>query len=364
MRKFDYSKLNELSFDAETINYLSKINQYKGKQELYIRQKPLELERLVQVARIQSTESSNSIEGIRTTNSRIKQLLIGKTSPKTRDEEEIIGYRDVLDLIHSSYEEIKIVPNHILQLHKILLSHTNLSYGGNFKNVQNYITDTYENGETRIRFTPLSPFETPDAIAAICESYNRTIKLELIDPLILIPVFITDFLCIHPFNDGNGRMSRLLTLLLLYQNDFLVGKFISIEKQIEKSKNIYYDVLEKIDYEWREEKNDPTPFIKYYLKVILAAYKELDERISLVNEKGSKNNIYDVVKKYCQNKIGRFTSADVIRDCPSGGRSRIFDSLKKLVDEGIIERKGSGRSSYYVKVESQENLLANPKKDS
>ena len=181
MRQFDYSKLTKISYDSEIISYISKINQYKGKQELYIRQKPIELERLIEIARIQSTESSNSIEGIRTTSTRMKQLLSEKTAPKSRDEEEIIGYRDVLDLIHSSHEEIKIVPNHILQLHKILLSHTNLSYGGNFKSVQNYITETYPNGEAVTRFTPLSPFETPAAISSICESYNRTKELELID---------------------------------------------------------------------------------------------------------------------------------------------------------------------------------------
>ena len=361
MRQFDYSKLTKISYDSEIISYISKINQYKGKQELYIRQKPVELERLIEIARIQSTESSNSIEGIRTTSTRMKQLLSEKTSPKSRDEEEIIGYRDVLDLIHSSHEEIKIVPNHILQLHKILLSHTNLSYGGNFKSVQNYITETYPNGEAVTRFTPLSPFETPAAISSICESYNRTKELELIDPLILIPVFISDFLCIHPFNDGNGRMSRLLMLLLLYQNDFIVGKYISIEKQIEKTKNAYYDVLEKIDHGWHEENNDPIPFVKYFLKVVLAAYKEFEERVGVVEEAGAKSSVYDIVKNYCKNKLGKFTSSDVIRDCPSGGRSSILDSLKKLVDEGIIEKKGTGKSTYYIRIETEEELWFSPK---
>lgn len=349
MRQFDYSKLANLTYDAEILNYLSQINQYKGKQNLFLREKPLELKRLVEVARIQSVETSNSIEGIRTTNSRMKQLLSEKITPKTRDEQEIVGYRDVLDLIHSSYKEIQIVPNHILQLHKILLSHTNLSFGGNFKNVQNYIMETCSNGQSFIRFTPLSPFETPLAIDAICESYNRTIKLELIDPLILIPCFIVDFLCIHPFNDGNGRMSRLLLLLLLYQNGFVVGKYVSVEKEIEKTKSAYYEALELSDQGWNEEKNDPTPFIKYFLKILLSSYKELEERIGINEENGIKGNIYDIIKNYCQNKLGRFTSSDVIKDCPAGGRSSIFNSLKKLTEEGFIEKHGKGKSSYYVK---------------
>lgn len=349
MRQFDYSKLANLTYDAEILNYLSQINQYKGKQNLFLREKPLELKRLVEVARIQSVETSNSIEGIRTTNSRMKQLLSEKVTPKTRDEQEIVGYRDVLDLIHSSYKEIQIVPNHILQLHKILLSHTNLSFGGNFKNVQNYIMETCSNGQSFIRFTPLSPFETPLAIDAICESYNRTIKLELIDPLILIPCFIVDFLCIHPFNDGNGRMSRLLLLLLLYQNGFVVGKYVSVEKEIEKTKSAYYEALELSDQGWNEEKNDPTPFIKYFLKILLSSYKELEERIGINEENGIKGNIYDIIKNYCQNKLGRFTSSDVIKDCPAGGRSSIFNSLKKLTEEGFIEKHGKGKSSYYVK---------------
>ncbi len=354
MRTFDYTRLTKLTFDSTTLNYIAKINEYKGKQELFIRQKPVELKRLVEVAKIQSTHSSNSIEGIKTTTTRMKQLLSEKTTPRDRDEEEIIGYKDVLDTIHENHDSIKINSNYILQLHKILLSHTSFSYGGKFKNLQNYITETMSDGNEVTRFTPLAPYETPIAIENICESYNRVRSLELVDSLILIPVFIIDFLCIHPFNDGNGRMSRLLTLLLLYQNGFLVGKYISIEKIIEKNKDLYYAALDDSDKGWHEEKNDPMPFVKYFLKILLAAYKEFEERVGNIEEAGAKSSVYDVVKAYVQTKIGKFTGAEVINDCPNGGRSSVLDSLKKLVEEGIIEKRGTGRATYYVRIDSKE----------
>lgn len=357
MRAFDYSKLNKLKYDSDTIKYIAKINESKGRQELFLRQKPIQLERLINIAKVQSTESSNSIEGIRTTTTRIKQLLGNKVTPKNRDEEEIVGYRDVLELIHENYNEIKITPNYILQLHKILLSYTNYSYGGNFKSVQNYINETLSDGTEITKFTPLSPYETPEAIMEICKSYYRVKELELVDPLILIPAFIADFLCIHPFNDGNGRMSRLLTLVLLYQNGFIVGKYISIEKQIEKTKDVYYDVLEMIDQGWHEEKNDPTPYIKYFLQVVLACYREFEERVGVVEDAGVKSSVYDIVKAYVVSKIGKIKSADVISDCTRGGRSQILESLKRLVEEGILEKRGTGRSTYYVKIDKDNDLF-------
>ncbi|MGB4984996.1 MAG: Fic family protein, partial [Erysipelotrichaceae bacterium] len=243
MRTFDYSKLSMMKWDGDILRYIAKINECKGRQELYFRQNLVELDRLVKIARIQSCDSSNKIEGIVTTSSRMKQLVNDTTMPKTRDEKEIIGYRDVLNLIHDDHDVICIQSNHILQLHKLLLKHTGFSYGGKYKNVQNYINEVKADNSVVTRFTPVTPFETPMAIGAICESYQRTVALELVDPLILIATFVGDFLCIHPFNDGNGRMCRLLMLLLLYQNGYLVGKYISIEKEIENTKDLYYDAL-------------------------------------------------------------------------------------------------------------------------
>lgn len=230
MRTFDYTILSTYTWDNEILSYLTKIHEYKGKQELYVRQKPVELKRLVDIAKIQSTEASNRIEGIITTVSRLKQLVSDKTTPKNRDEEEILGYRNVLNLIHENYKYIPVKSTYLLQMHRDLLQFTNLSFGGHFKNTANEIDMILGNGEKKIQFTPTAPYETPTAVENLCETFQKTISLEIVDDLILISCFILDFLCIHPFNDGNGRMSRLLTLLLLYRSGYLVGQYISIEK--------------------------------------------------------------------------------------------------------------------------------------
>lgn len=349
MRGFDYKKLSEKKWDNDILILCSKIHECKGRQELFVRQKPAQLDRLVEIARIQSTEASNRIEGIVTTSTRMKQLVNEKTTPRNRDEKEIVGYRDVLNTIHESHDYINISPNHILQLHRDLLKPAQIGHAGNFKNVQNYIKETKPDGTEVIQFTPLAPFETPEAIENICRSFCETMALEIVDPLILIPAFITDFLCIHPFNDGNGRMSRLMTLLLLYKSGYEVGKYISLEKQIEKTKNIYYDVLQEIDRDWHEEENDPTPFIRYMLELILACYAEFEERVGMMDERGVKSSAYDIVKAYVDQKVGKFTSADVLANCPGVGRSSVFNALRKLTDEGYIEKQGMRNKAFYVK---------------
>lgn len=209
MRSFDYSALKNKTWDNEILGLVAQIHEYKGRQELYLKQKPEELDKLVEIAKIQSTEASNEIEGIRTTNTRLKQLVVDKTTPRNRDEEEIMGYRDVLNTIHENYEYIPIRANYILQLHRDLFQYSEKGIGGHFKNTQNFISATDTEGNEFVLFTPLAPYETPAAVDAICESYNRVIDTQEIDALILIPVFIHDFLCIHPFNDGKSLTFRL-----------------------------------------------------------------------------------------------------------------------------------------------------------
>lgn len=352
MRGFDYCKLAERSWPSDILNLVAKIHEYKGRQDMYVRQKPVELDRLVEIAKIQSTEASNKIEGIVTTGTRMKQLFEEKATPRNRDEDEIMGYRDVLNTIHESNAYIPIRPSYILQLHRDLFRRTGSAFGGGFKNVQNYINETRPDGSSFTRFTPVAPFETPMAMDALCEAYEQARAKESIDSLILIPCFIVDFLCIHPFNDGNGRMSRLLTLLLLYKSGYSVGKYISIEKQIEKTKDRYYDVLEMADAGWHEEANDPTPFIRYLLTVILACYTEFEDRVGLMEKAGTSSTAYDVVKRYVDGKIGKFTGAEVIANCPSIGRSSALAALKRLLEDGVILRKGAGRNTYYVKADS------------
>lgn len=346
MRTFNYTNLENLQLDSDIVFLLGRIHEAKGKQELFLAQKPKELDKLVEIAKIQSTEASNEIEGIRTTNTRLKQLLSEKTTPRNRAEEEIAGYRDVLSVIHESYKYIPLTSNYILQLHKMLYNRTGLEIGGKFKSVQNYISATDENGNSFTLFTPLAPYETPEAIDKICEQFNKTMAENKVDPLILIPIFIHDFLCIHPFLDGNGRMSRLLTTLLLYRCGYLVGKYISLEAKISKDKNSYYDALEKSQSGWIEGKDNPIEFIKYLLGVIVSAYRDFEERIDIVT---IKTNSLDMVRKAIAGIIGKFTKADIIKLCPNLSVKTIEKHLKALTDLGEIQKHGSARATFYTR---------------
>lgn len=346
MRDFNYSKLRNIKWDNEVLGLVARIHEYKGKQALFLKQKPAMLEKLVEIAKIQSTEASNKIEGIVTTATRIKQLCDQKTTPRNRDEEEISGYRDALSLIHESYEYIPIKSSYILQLHKILYRYSQRGIGGRFKNTQNYITEIKESGEQIVRFMPLDPFETPTAIEKMCESFNRETDACEVDPLILIPAFIVDFLCVHPFNDGNGRMSRLLTTLLLYRAGYVVGKYVSLESKIEKTKESYYKALEKSDINWNREENDLTPFIKYILGTVLAAYRDFEQRVILVEDKSS---AIDLVRNAVNNTIGKFTKSDIMELVPSVGKTSVENSLKILIEEGVIGRDGKGKATFYFR---------------
>ena len=347
MRSFNYSAIKNQKWDSEILGYIAAIYKEAGKQELYLKQRPDELEKLVEIAKIQSTEASNAIEGIVTTNTRIKQLVEEKTTPRNRDEQEIAGYRDVLNIIHESFDTIPLSRNYILQLHKIMYSHMNNPFAGQTKNVQNYISATYPDGHTEILFTPLAPFETPEALDRICEEYTKVIGNMELEPLIAIPIVIHDFLCIHPFNDGNGRMSRLLTTLLLYRCGFYVGKYISLEAKIAKNKDLYYDALNRAQHGWHEGNEDVVPFIKYLLSTILAAYKDFGDRFAIVEEKLP---AIDMVRKATLNRIGRFTKQDIREQCPSLSLSSVEGALRKMVAAGELKREGAGKSTCYIRL--------------
>lgn len=347
MREFNYSLIREWKWDTELLELIAAIYKEAGKQELYLKQRPEDLNKLVEIAKVQSTEASNAIEGIVTTNTRIRQLVEEKTTPKNRDEQEIAGYRDVLNIIHESFDAIPITQNYILQLHKILYSHMNNPVAGRTKTVQNYISATYPDGRTAILFTPLAPYETPDALDRICEEYNRVIGNMELEPLIAISVFIHDFLCIHPFNDGNGRMSRQLTTLLLYRNGFYVGKYISLEAKIAKNKDLYYEALYASQGGWHEGTDNPVPFIKYLLGTVLAAYKDFEDRFALIE---TKRSALETVRLATQNKIGRFNKQDIRELCPSLSVSSVEGALRKLVASGELKREGSGRNTHYYRI--------------
>ncbi|MDD6825824.1 MAG: Fic family protein [Oscillospiraceae bacterium] len=346
MRNFDYISLSRRTWDSEIIGLVAQIHEYKGRQELYLKQKPTELDRLIEIAKVQSTEASNEIEGIRTTNTRLMQLVKDKTTPRNRDEEEIMGYRDVLNTIHENFEYIPVTSNYILQLHRDLYKYSHKSIGGIFKNTQNYISATDANGQEFVLFTPLAPYETPSAIEAICESYNHMIDMKEVDILLLIPAFIHDFLCIHPFNDGNGRMSRLLTTLLLYRSGYVIGRYISLESKIAKNKSLYYDALEQCQKGWHENTEDPTSFIKYLLQTILSAYRDFEERVSMVDEKLP---AIETVRRAVYNKIGKFTKSEVMELCPTLSKASVENSIKQLVEKGLLIKHGTGRSTFYTR---------------
>lgn len=346
MREFNYSLIRENKWDSEMLELIAAIYKEAGKQEMYLKRRPKELEKLVYIAKIQSTEASNAIEGIVTTNTRIRQLALEKTTPKNRDEQEIAGYRDVLGIIHESFDTIPITQNYILQLHKVLYSYINNPVAGKTKTVQNYITASYPDGHSETLFTPLAPYETPDALDRLCEEYNRVIGNMELEPLIVIPIFIHDFLCIHPFNDGNGRMSRLLTTLLLYRNGFYVGRYISLEAKIAKNKDLYYDALYESQIGWHEGTDDPVPFIKYLLGTILSAYRDFEDRFALVE---TKRSALDTVRLATRSKIGSFTKQDIRELCPSLSVSSIEGALRKLVFSGELKREGKGKNTCYFR---------------
>ena len=346
MRTFNYCNLKDKKWDNEIVGYIAQIHEHKAKQELFLKQKPNEIEKLVEIAKVQSTEASNEIEGIRTTNTRLKQLFNEKTTPRNREEEEIAGYRDVLNIIHNSYEFIPLTSNYILQLHKMLFSHSSKVIGGKYKNVQNYISEIDEKGNSYILFTPFSPLETPKAIDDICKEFNNAIAASEVDPLILIPIFIHDFLCIHPFLDGNGRMSRLLTTLLLYRCGYLVGKYISLEAKISQNKNLYYSSLEKAQHNWHAGNDNPEAFIKYLLGTIISAYRDFEDRVEIISD-----NLpaIEVVKKAITNILGVFNKSKLMELCPTLSVKSIESCLKKLIDNNIIEKHGTGKKTFYTR---------------
>lgn len=355
MRRFDYTQLAQKKWDTEIMNYTNLIHEYKGKQDLFLRQKPVELKKLVEVAKVQSTESSNRIEGIITTASRIQAIVQEKTTPKNRNEYEIAGYRDALNTIHDNYPYIPVRGSYILQLHRDLMQYTDSNLGGTYKISQNYLQEIRADGSVFLRFTPVAPYETEPCVDAICESYRRVIEAHKVDPLLVIPVFIHDFLCIHPFNDGNGRMSRLLTLLLLYQAGYVVGRYISIEKHIEKTKDSYYDTLEMASEGWHQGEENVEPFIKYLLGVILACYREFEARVDALSKPAEdgkalvRSSATDIVRAAVESRIGRFTKTEILNICPTISRSSVEAGLRELIANGEIQRFGKGRGTYYLR---------------
>lgn len=344
MHEYKYKTVADTLLTADIVSMLTKIHEYKGEQNLFIEAKSDILTKLVEIAKIQSTESSNKIEGIYTSDERIKKLITDKTTPRTRDEQEIAGYRDVLSTIHDNFDFIPPKSTMILQLHRDLYKFSGSESGGKYKTGDNIIAETDSEGNRFVRFKPVSALETPDEIDRLCENFEREITSEQVDPLLLIPMFILDFLCIHPFNDGNGRMSRLLTLLLLYRSGYIVGKYISIEKLIEETKDTYYDALQRSSTNWHENNNDYAPFARYMLGILLGAYREFETRVKTFVGVSKNDRIREILRE----TLGKITKKELLEKCPDISKITVERTLREMVQSGEIIKISGGRYTAYT----------------
>lgn len=345
MRNFNYETKWQKLLTPQTVSMLTMIHEFKGEQNLFIESKVDVLTSLLEIAKIQSTEASNKIEGIYTSDERIKKLVYDKTTPQTRNEQEIAGYRDVLATIHESYDYIPPIPSMILQLHRDLYKFSSIN-GGYYKISDNVISEELASGEKRVRFKPVAAWETPEAMNELCRQFDEIMKSSTADPLLIIPMFVLDFLCVHPFSDGNGRMSRLLTLLLLYRSGYIVGKYISIERLIEQTKETYYEALQASSINWHEEESDYAPFVNYMLGIIVAAYREFSDRVrTLTTSNMSKP---ERVREIIKSNYGPITKTEIVNKCPDISKITIERTLKELHESGQITKLGGGRGTKYI----------------
>ena len=346
MRSFDYSKRYSELFSLDMIALLTQIHEFKGEQNLFVEAKADTLTQLVELAKIQSAEASNKIEGLYTSDDRLKKIVMDKTTPKTRSEKEIAGYRDVLATIHESHDYIPPRASSFLQLHRDLYKYSGLTIGGSYKTADNIIQEEDSAGNKVVRFRPVPAWETAEAMQRLCDAFGEALQKPDLDPLLLIPMFILDFLCIHPFNDGNGRMSRLLTLLLLYRSGYIVGKYVSIEKMIEQSKETYYEVLYESSQNWHEETNDYAPFVRYVLGIVVAAYREFSSRVQLLVTKGLSKP--DRIREIIKGTLGKITKAELMAKCPDISQVTVQRALSEMLANGEIIKISGGRYTSYI----------------
>ena len=335
----------EIELNSEILPMITRLHEYKGRQDLLIDANKDELKTLVDIAKIQSVGASNRIEGIFTSDKRLKDLTEEKSTPQNRSEGEIAGYREVLKIIHENHDYITLTSNILLQLHRDLYIYA--PSGENFKNADNVIAETDSEGNQSARFIPVPAFQIPEFMNNLCKEFLKVFSENKTDKLLLIPMFILDFLCIHPFNDGNGRMSRLLTLLLLYQAGYTVGKYISIEMLIEKTKETYYEALQKSSVGWHENRNTYEPFVSYTLGILLKAYEEFENRIGYLKKVKKSEKIKMLIDK----TVGSISKKQIMEYYPEISKVTVERTLINLVKTGYIKKVGSGRNSAYIKNE-------------
>ena len=343
MRAFDYERELSRLMVPEVVGALSAIHAARARQELRMELRPVELKGLREVARIQSTGASNSLENIRTSDARLRELVQMSVQPKNRDEREILGYRAVLDLIHESHAHIDVTPNVILQLHRDLYRYVGVSFGGRWKDTDNVIAEAGPDGALVTRFVPTSALETPGAVESLCSAYAGAIADGRYDALLASALFSFDFVSIHPFNDGNGRMSRLLALLTLYRGGYDVGRYVSIEHEIERTKETYYGVLAASSVGWQEGENDYLPYVTYYLGVVLSCYRELDERMATLSLGSPEERVRAFLAARLE-PVSRREDAEALPNISSRTLDRVFARLQVT---GELEKVGAARATRY-----------------
>jgi Fic family protein len=349
MHSLSQKYIEALSFNAGELATMRAIGEHRGKQALYFKQSPEALESLRQIAMIESSESSNRLEGIIVPHKRIEALILKKTTPKGRSEQEVTGYRDALTLIHESGEHMPFTTNVILQLHSIVYRYL-ATPGGRWKHVDNEIVERYPDGTRRVRFRPTPANQTSEAMEKLTHEYSALTSTGQ-DSLMLVPLAILDFLCVHPFLDGNGRVARLLTLLLLYHHDYQVGRYISLERVFEQTKESYYETLQASSHGWHEARHDAKPWMTYFWGVLLRAYREFEERVGTVTTgRGSKT---EQIRLAVQRRVGPFAISDIEATCQGISRDMIRLVLRQMRDEGVILPKGKGRGAKWIKKEDR-----------
>lgn len=339
--------LDEISFSGADLSTLKRLGEFRGRQELFRQRSPEALELLKGVAVIESAESSNRLEGVTAPHDRIEALVMRPTAPANRSEQEIAGYRDALNLIHEAARDMEFSVNVVLQVHTVLYRFLP-GGGGRWKMTANEIVERNADGSVhRIRFTPVSPVATPQAMEDLVTGYARAVAGQR-EQLVVLPLAVLDFLCIHPFSDGNGRMARLLALLLLYHFDFEVGRYISLERVIEQSKDTYYEALEASSQGWHEGQHDPHPWMSYFWGVLVAAYKEFEERVEgFQSAPGAKTAL---IEQAVRRRFKPFGIADIEAECPDVSRDMVRHVLRQMRTRGEIEIRGRGRAAKWARI--------------
>ena len=347
MRKYDYSFLEKDKIPGNLINVLTGIYTMKSDNESRKEKYNTVFTELEKIAIVQSVKGSNAIEGILTTDERINEIVNRSSAPLNHNEEEIVGYRDALNLIHNNYQDIGVSEANILSLHETMLRIAKPNVAGKYKEHDNVIMEIKGDGTRCVRFTPVSSNETKDAMEQMILAYMDARDNSNINQLLLIPCVILDFLCIHPFSDGNGRMSRLLTLLLLYKAGFDAGKYISFEEQINKTKGYYYEALKRSSLNWHENKNDYFFFVENFLVTLFACYKELDKRFATVNSK--KINKTSRIEATILNSILPISKKEISNILPDVSITTIETVLGKMLKEDKIIKVGEGKNTKYIR---------------